>query len=104
LLLHTLKGRAKEGCCGVTRLAVYAPKDVQWLNMERAVSVSYDDRWKLFATGDPLPFEHLDRYEEQNVRERPSRDDVLAYCNALGIRPYYPSFYRRRPSSSSMAP
>ncbi len=42
-------------------------------------------KWRFGAAGDPFPFEDLQRYGTQPLRNRFTHEMLLAYLNALGI-------------------
>jgi hypothetical protein len=46
------------------------------------------------ASGTPQPFEDLAAYQRRRVRDRFTPDMLVAYCSALGIRPFDEAFYR----------
>ncbi|MCG8589049.1 MAG: hypothetical protein MJE66_07130 [Proteobacteria bacterium] len=50
-------------------------------------------RWKFGATGEPLPFEDVARYEARRVRDRFPPELALDYLRALGIEMADESFY-----------
>jgi hypothetical protein len=55
----------------------------------------YDSgRWEFLQAGAPLSFEQVERYSSKRIRDRFSREMLLAYLSALGIEPDRESFYR----------
>jgi hypothetical protein len=50
-------------------------------------------RWEFLTSGTPQPFEDTDAYERSRVRDRFTREMLLNYLRALGIRADDPDFY-----------
>ena len=44
-----------------------------------------DGRWEWHTSGEPLPFEDVERYSARRIRDRFDRTMLLGYLNALGI-------------------
>ena len=65
---------------------VVTPPD-GWGNPGSRVLVAYclDGRWSWEARGEPLSFEHLDRYGARLKRERLDRSLLLEYLKSMGI-------------------
>jgi len=69
----------------------------------RAVFAANDGgKWKFDSIGDPFPFEDLQRYGAETVRDRFTRDMLLLYLGELGISldeipdgngPYCPGYF-----------
>ena len=76
-------------------LTLYGPKDTEWQNIVRHVGWLQDgDRAKFAEQGAPLPFERVDSYKVRRVRDRLTRERLLEYAAALGVRPLDEAFYR----------
>jgi hypothetical protein len=83
-----------EGRYSASIFELYGPEDREWLNFERAVSAMKDgDRWRFSVSGEPLPFEDLDRYSARRVRDRFPHELLDRYLQALGIRAFDETFY-----------
>ena len=83
-----------EGRYPASIFELYGPEDREWLNFERAISAMKDgDRWRFSVSGDPLPFEDLDRYSARRVRDRFPHELLGRYLEELGIRAFDESFY-----------
>jgi hypothetical protein len=63
--------------------------------IERSVCCSKnDDRWKFYASGEPLPEEETARYSARRIRDRLNEEGMLALLARLGARPWDDDFYR----------
>jgi hypothetical protein len=83
-----------EGRYPASTFELYGPEDREWLNFERAISAMKDgDRWRFSVSGEPLPFEELDRYSARRVRDRFPHELLDRYLRELGIRAFDDSFY-----------
>jgi hypothetical protein len=75
-------------------LEVYAPRDTEWLNVERAVGAVLDgDRWTFVDQGARLPFEDESRYTARRIRDRFTLDTLRECAGHLGVRPLDDDFY-----------
>lgn len=73
---------------------LYGPEDREWLNFERAISAMKDgERWRFDTSGDPLPFEDLERYSARRIRDRFPHELLDRYVQELGIRAFEERFY-----------
>jgi hypothetical protein len=50
-------------------------------------------RWRFLTSGMPQPFEDLGAYRRRHIPERFTRQMLLDYLDALGIRADDPDFY-----------
>jgi hypothetical protein len=73
---------------------LYGPEKREWLNFERAISAMKDgDRWRFNTSGEPLPFEDLERYSARRVRDRFPHELLDRYLQELGIQAFDESCY-----------
>jgi hypothetical protein len=87
--LHEDKGRY-----GIIVLEVYGPQETDWLNYLRTLHVSNDGgRWVFGQSGEPFPFEKLERYQARKVRDRFTFDMLKEYLHHLGLSPFEEDFY-----------
>jgi hypothetical protein len=83
---------------GVT-FTLYGPRPTEWLNVVRHVGWLQDgDRPKFAEQGAPLPFEQVATYKARRMRDRLTKNLVLGYAEALGVRPLDEAFYSSRGS------
>jgi hypothetical protein len=69
-----------------TQLWISGPLGKPPLMVERVISATATNgRWEWHTSGEPLPFEDVDRYSARNIRDRFDRRMLLGYLNALGI-------------------
>lgn len=69
-----------------TQLWISGPQGAPPLMVEREISASATDgRWEWHTSGEPLPFEDVERYSARRIRDRFDRSTLLDYLNALGI-------------------
>jgi hypothetical protein len=78
---------------GAVMFTVADPKAV---HPPRRAVVAMDDggRWIFETSGEPLPFEELDRYRTRRVRDRFTSDMLERYCQALDVDVFNGEFYR----------
>jgi hypothetical protein len=82
-------------------LTVYAPHQTHWLNCLRVVSASNDGGpWVFQQSGEPFPFEKLERYQARKVRDRFTFDMLKEYLQHLGLSPFDEHFYLPEGSSA----
>ena len=87
--LHKDKGRY-----GAVMLEVYGPNRTDWLNYLRTIYAANDGgRWAFGQSGEPFPFEKLERYEARRVRDRFTFDMLKEYLHHLGLSPFEEDFY-----------
>ncbi len=70
---HTIRtqGGRETGMSGALQFELFAPEEREFLNHERSISVAYDGgKWRFDATGSVQPFEDLERYQAQEIRDR----------------------------------
>jgi hypothetical protein len=101
-LAHVLRKRALRTSCSVHTTdesgSVSSYGDVAFwlfdgarddlpLNEIRVIQANRGDAgWTWWLSGEPQPFENLDRYDEKRVPRRFDRNLLVEYCLALGIR------------------
>lgn len=89
---HTL--REDKGRYGVVALEVYGPRQTDWLNYLRTLYAMNDGgRWVFGQSGEPFPFEKLERYQARKVRDRFTLDTLEEYLLHLGLSPFQEDFY-----------
>lgn len=77
-----------------TQLWMQDPAGPAPLHITRELaSFAQDGRWSWHESGDPQPFEDLDRYSARRVRDRLDRALLVRYLESLGIRPDDPTFF-----------
>lgn len=59
----------------------------------RSIFFSYQDRWELDLSGDPLPFELIEKYKEKRVKDRFTPEMLDFYCKSVGIDFFNEDFY-----------
>ena len=59
----------------------------------RGIAAHKESRWEFEAYGEPLPFEELETYEEKQIKDRLTFEQVGRYCQALGIDVYNAAYY-----------
>ncbi|HLK99153.1 MAG TPA: hypothetical protein VK539_01145 [Myxococcaceae bacterium] len=86
--------RKGQGRYGAVMLEVYGPHQTHWLNYLRVVSASNDGGpWVFDQSGEPFPFEKLERYQARRVRDRFTFDMLKEYLQHLGLSPFEEHFY-----------
>lgn len=86
--------RKGQGRYGAVMLEVYGPHRTHWLNHLRTIHASNEGgRWVFGQSGEPFPFEKLERYQERRVRDRFTFDMLKEYLSHLGLAPFEESFY-----------
>jgi len=86
--------REGQGRYGAVMLAVYGPRQTHWLNSLRVVSASNDGGpWVFDQSGEPFPFEKLERYQARRVRDRFTFDMLKEYLQHLGLSAFEEDFY-----------
>ena len=89
---HTL--RKDKGRYGIIALEVYGPRQTEWLNYLRTLYAMNDGgRWVFGQSGEPFPFEKLERYQARKVRDRFTFDMLEEYLHHLGLSPFREDFY-----------
>jgi hypothetical protein len=89
---HTL--RKDKGRYGAMMLEVYGPHKTDWLNYLRTICAANDGgRWVFEQSGQPFPFEKLERYQERRVRDRFTFDMLKDYLHHLDLDPFEEDFY-----------
>jgi hypothetical protein len=89
---HTL--RKDKGRYGSVMLEVYGPNRTDFINYLRTLYAANDGgRWVFGQSGEPFPFEKLERYQERRVRDRFTFDMLKEYLHHLGLAPFEEDFY-----------
>jgi len=79
---------------GHTLFALYGPRNTDWLNRIRHLSVSNDvNGWSFSESGEVQPFEELDHYKKKRIQDRFTVEMLERYCRALGIELNQVDFY-----------
>jgi len=97
---HTLRKHG-GGRYGGVMLDVFGPEQPgKILNYVRSIYVSNDGgRWVFGHSGEPFPFEQVERYQARRVRDRFTFEMLKDYLRHLGLSPFEEDFYL--PSGSS---
>jgi hypothetical protein len=89
---HTL--RKDKGRHGAVMFELYGPHQTDWLNYLRTLYASNDGgRWVFGQSGEPFPFEKLERYQARKVRDRFTFEMLEEYLHHLGLSPFQEHFY-----------
>lgn len=89
---HTLRG--DKGRFGIVAWEVYGPSQTDFLNYLRTIYAMNDGgHWEFGQTGEPFPFEQLERYQARKVRDRFTFDMLKDYLHHLGLSPFEEDFY-----------
>lgn len=87
-------GGKHRGRFGATILEVYAAKRGDRVRAVRSLAVVNDGgSWRFSQSGEPLPGEHLDRYQAPRLRERFTLELLDEYLRAIGVRAFDETFY-----------
>jgi hypothetical protein len=91
---HTLR-KDGSGRYGAVMLDVYGPDQPgKILNYVRALGASNDGgRWVFDESGEPFPFEQVEKYQERRVRDRFTFEMLKDYLRHLGLSPFEEDFY-----------
>ncbi|MFL5349967.1 MAG: hypothetical protein ACJ8AT_34760 [Hyalangium sp.] len=91
---HTLR-KHQGGRYGGVMLDVFGPKQPGKLNnYVRAIEVANDGgRWVFVQSGEPFPFEQVERYQARKVRDRFTFEMLQDYLRHLGLSPFEEDFY-----------
>lgn len=82
---------------GAVKWELFAERPMQILNYERTIALVHESsKWVFETTGQPLPFEHLERYEARRPRDRFDSALVESYSQALGLDVFNPGAYGPR--------
>lgn len=88
---HTLRG--DKGRYGAVMLEVFSPHPTGPRYL-RALGASNDGgRWVFDSSGEPFPFEQLERYQARRVKDRFTFDMLRDYLHHLGLSPFDEHFY-----------
>jgi hypothetical protein len=90
---HTLRG--DRGRYGSVMLSVYGPERPGKIsNTVRALAAANDGgRWVFEQSGEPFPFEQVEKYQERRVRDRFTFVMLKDYLHHLGLAPFDEDFY-----------
>ncbi len=79
---------------GAVIMEIYGPKETDFLNYERSLSVAIDNGWTFDEGGTPLPFEDTARYRSRRIRDRFTVEMLDTYLHELGgIQMFDETFY-----------
>lgn len=86
--------REDKGRYGAVMLEVYGPHRTDRRNYLRTLYAANDGgRWVFGQSGEPFPFEKLERYQERRVKDRFTFDMLEEYLGHLGLSPFEEDFY-----------
>jgi hypothetical protein len=90
---HTLRG--DRGRYGSVMLEVFGPAQPGKINnYVRSIYAANDGgRWVFGHSGEPFPFEQMEKYQERKVRDRFTFDMLKDYLRHLGLSPFDADFY-----------
>jgi hypothetical protein len=87
---------------GAVVLEVYGPEPTRFLNYVRTISVVNDGgRWCFDQSGEPFPFERVERYVGRK-QDRFTSEMLSDYLDQLGLRPFDESFYLPQGTMASL--
>ena len=82
---------------GGTVFELYSPENTDWLNLERAVSVTFaNGRWEFHESGTALPFESPELYRSKLIKDRFDTEMLKQYLGALGVDAFNPEYYTEK--------
>jgi len=86
--------KLSKGVSGATIMEVYGPEGRPILNTERSVYVAHNgSKWEFGESGEPFPFEKLEKYTESPVQHRFTSEMLSEYMLNFDIRAFDTSFY-----------
>jgi hypothetical protein len=87
--------REGQGRYGAVMLEMYGPQlNARHNNTVRALAAANDGgRWVFHQSGEPFPFEKLERYQERKVRDRFTFEMLKDYLRHLGLSPFEEDFF-----------
>jgi hypothetical protein len=86
--------RDGKGRYGAVIFELYGPRQTDGLNDLRTIYVANDGGpWVFGQSGEPFPFEKLERYQARKVRDRFTFELLVEYLNHLGLSPFQEDFY-----------
>jgi hypothetical protein len=90
---HTLRGN--QGRYGGVMLDMFGPQQPGKLtNYVRAIEVANDGgHWVFEQSGEPFPFEQVERYQARRVKDRFTFEMLKDYLRQLGLSPFEEDFY-----------
>ena len=90
---HTLRG--DHGRYGSVMLGLYGPERPGKIsNTVRALAAANDGgRWVFEQSGEPFPFEQVEKYQARRVRDRFTFEMLKDYLRHLGLAPFEEDFY-----------
>ncbi|MDY7228848.1 hypothetical protein [Hyalangium rubrum] len=89
---HTLS--KNQGRYGAVMFEMYGPHRTDWLNYVRTLHAANDGgRWVFDESGEPFPFEKVERYQARRARDRFTFDMLKEYLHHLGLSPFEEDFY-----------
>ena len=100
-----MKKDESRGFEGALILEVFGPENTGTMiqNTLRSIRLEKDiGRWSFDLTGNPFPFEQLDRYEKRNKKDRFTMEMMVEYLMELGIDAFQEEFYLPPGSKSTL--
>ncbi|WP_224368839.1 hypothetical protein [Hyalangium versicolor] len=90
---HTLRGN--QGRYGAVMLDVFGPEQPgKILNYVRSIYAANDGgRWVFGHSGEPFPFEQVEKYQARRLRDRFTFEMLKDYLHHLGLAPFNEDFY-----------
>ncbi|WP_224364374.1 hypothetical protein [Hyalangium versicolor] len=90
---HTLRG--DQGRYGSVMLGVYGPEQPGKIsNTVRALAAANDGgRWVFEQSGEPFPFEQVEKYQARRLRDRFTFEMLKDYLRHLGLASFEEDFY-----------
>ena len=83
-----------RGRYGAVIFELYGAEVKNYSNTRRSVAVVNDGgQWTFDQFGEPLPFEHTERYDARRLRDRFDFAALAALLKGLGVAPFDPAFY-----------
>jgi hypothetical protein len=87
--------RKGQGRYGAVMLEMYGPQlNARHNNTVRALAAANDGGpWVFHQSGEPFPFEKVERYQDRRVRDRFTFEMLKDYLRHLGLSPFEEDFY-----------
>ena len=91
---HTLDTRTDKGRYGIFEFALYSPSGTGPSRIERMVRLLRElSAWEFLEIGEPLPFEHVERYKARRKTDRLDEALIIEYLGHMGAWPFNEKFY-----------
>jgi hypothetical protein len=89
------KSEKNKGRFGAIQLTMFSGNRRDGFDIVRGISVINDGgRWTFDTIGDIQPFENYEHYKSKRLPDRFTSEMLEAYCHAIGIEYFDPSFYQ----------